>query len=1058
MAPAFKIPIAGISDLWSRICPWWPREYCMGGLHQIALANLRLDGGPIQDVSFDVSAEDLHRGLVASYRDDSKAGAVEVSRLEPSIALTLHPGEAAHPRLAADGGIVRWEGYLNVLRPASYRFRAVVRGRFRLRLDGKEVLAAEGTGATSATRDGPETRLEAGVHALSADFTRLPGLARLEVLWQSSHIRLEPLPFDVLGHLPDQETAKVKDDALAERGRFLAEERNCTACHAPQDGDRMAAGLQKRQGPDLSQGGQRLHRGWVYRWLEAPQKLRPGAVMPQLFADDDNGRVERYAVARYLDLLGGPVPKARRYDRNELAHRRRQGQALFTSLGCIACHRTESGKEKDAELVSFYGLGASEGARATYPLTGLGSKTTPEKLAAYLVNPLAIDPSGRMPHMVLQGDEAENLALYLCADGAEQADDWPAPPSGEQVLTAFRRVEPRQEVLAAFRRLPVSDWLRYLGQRIVIDRGCNACHTITPGGKPFAAVLADATFADLKKHASEDKGCLARERGARGKAPWFGFAERDRKALHRFLAEGTRGAGSAAPAYEARVTFKRFNCLACHSRDGEGGLTPDVVEELRRFEKAENAEAVSPPVLTGAGHKLRTPWLRQVLIGAGRARPWMALRMPQFGKAQVGRLPEALAALDGTEPDESVHKIALTPQKVEAGRFLVGKNAFGCVSCHDIGGIPNSGTRGPDLALMDQRVRYEWYRRWLEQPQRLQPGTRMPTVFNEGKSTLATVLGGSADAQADAMWAYLSLGPGLPLPQGLEPPKGLIVKVEDRPVLLRTFMPDAGSRAVAVGYPGGVATVFDAARCRLAYAWSGNFLDASPVWADRGGNPAHVLGPRFWNAPPGCPWGATASQEPPDFGARAKDPAYGADLPEGQLFKGVAQVRFEGYSVDHAGRPTFRYQVGAGEPHPLAVSEQPEPLHAPVAAGLARHFVIEPPEGQTPWLLAGESGREPQALETGGSLSPLDLKSGSADLPAAGRPLVLAQDGDRVLVLTLKMGPEGCRWHVRRSEGRWQVLLRLPIAAGGGQEAVQLDLWAPYRAEPAFLKDLAAGK
>src|SRR5262249_58985346 len=105
------------------------------------------------------------------------------------------------------------------------------------------------------------------------------------------------------------------------------------------------------------------------------------------------------------------------------------------------------------------------------------------------------------------------------------------------------------------------------------------------------------------------------------------------------------------------------------------------------------------------------------------------------------------------------------------GGALSGREAFGCISCHDIAGIPNTGTRGPDLALMTQRVRYDWYRRWLEQPQRMQPGTRMPTVFNEGKSLVSQVLGGNPHAQAEAMWAYLSLGPGLPLPAGLGPPR-----------------------------------------------------------------------------------------------------------------------------------------------------------------------------------------------------------------------------------------------------------------------------------------------
>ena len=54
------------------------------------------------------------------------------------------------------------------------------------------------------------------------------------------------------------------------------------------------------------------------------------------------------------------------------------------------------------------------------------------------------------------------------------------------------------------------------------------------------------------------------------------------------------------------MTVQRFNCLACHARDGEGGLSPQLSEELRRYEKADNSEAITPPTLTGVGHKLRT--------------------------------------------------------------------------------------------------------------------------------------------------------------------------------------------------------------------------------------------------------------------------------------------------------------------------------------------------------------------------------------------------------------------------------------------------------------------
>ncbi|TMQ31208.1 MAG: cytochrome c, partial [Planctomycetota bacterium] len=143
-------------------------------------------------------------------------------------------------------------------------------------------------------------------HRLAAAFIRKPGAARLELFWEASHFRREPLPYDHLFHLPGQETAKLAHDALIERGRFLAEEHSCTRCHRPDDQDTPARGLLWRQGPDLSQIGSRAYAGWIDRWLQAPHKLRPGAVMPTMFPEGDAGRVERHAVTRYLVSLGGP--------------------------------------------------------------------------------------------------------------------------------------------------------------------------------------------------------------------------------------------------------------------------------------------------------------------------------------------------------------------------------------------------------------------------------------------------------------------------------------------------------------------------------------------------------------------------------------------------------------------------------------------------------------------------------------------------------------------------------------------------------------------------------
>ena len=970
--------------------------------------------------------EDLLRGLVTVFTDKA-VPPVEVVRLEPTIAVSLQANEASHPRLRPDGGTVVWKGYLNVIRSGNYHFQANLRGKFRLTLGGKEVLSGDVPDEKPQEKEGADLRLDAGVVPLVAEYTRPAGAARVEVFWKGPGFRLEPLPFDVLGHLP-AEAARLEHDARLEQGRFLTEEYACVRCHGAAPSDRMAAGLTNRQGPDLSQIGARDNAGWIERWLASPHALRPAAIMPVMFADDDAGKAERYAVAHYLASLGGPVQINKKLlndnDRTASVHR---GQALYNSLGCTACH---SDADKKATKTSQTPFIAAEVLH--FPLIGLGSKTTPEKLAAYLQDPLAHDASGRMPRMLLQQNEAIDLAHFLCQSKIEGLSrDLPAAPP-----------TPKSE-----------DW-NALGKRLVVAKGCVNCHALLPGGKTIGDSPLFTALDDLKKPAKSALGCLANDAAQRGKAPDFGFTAPDRDALRLFLAEGLAGAGSPASAHAARETIRRFNCLACHSRDGEGGLSVEIVEQLRKFQNAESAEAVLPPVLTSVGHKLRTPWMKQVLLNAGRARPWMSLRMPQFGDANVGALPEQVAALEGTLPDEEVHKTALSATKIEAGRKLIGKSAFGCISCHDLSGIANTGTRGPDLAGMNQRVRYEWYLRWLEQPQRMQPGTRMPQVFTDGKSLLASVLNGDAGGQSDAMWGYLSLGPGLPLPDGMGAPKGLVLTVKDKPYLLRTFMPDAGSRAVAIGFPNGVSAAFDAHTCRLAYAWSGPFLDASPVWDGRGGNPAHVLGSHIWNAPAGCPIGATTSNEPPDFLARAKDPAFGGALPEGKVFDGVPLLHFDGYSEDKAGAPTFRYHLQAGTDDRLDVSEHLESLRSGTAAGVARQFSLQIPARQVTWLLAGESAAAPRLLDARGAPLALDLKSGKAETPAIGNALLLPQDGDHAGGVRLPTAPAGAVWRVQTAGAGWVALVRIPLAADATKPRIDLQVWAPYRNEPELIKEL----
>jgi cytochrome c553 len=579
----------------------------------------------------------------------------------------------------------------------------------------------------------------------------------------------------------------------------------------------------------------------------------------------------------------------------------------------------------------------------------------------------------------------------------------------------------------AFDRLAADDKWKDLGRRVVAAKGCANCHTLP---KDVPAAKAPDLAAIAKR---SGRGCLA-ESPDPAKVPAYPLDAGRRAALAAFLADRS----PPAPGYATRAAIKRFNCLNCHIRDGEGGIGTELADRMKALEKGESADNdVLPPRLTGVGHKARPGWLRSVLLAGGRARPWMGLRMPQYGETNVGGLPEALAAGDGAAPEAEAKPAAVVSSQIEAGRKLAGKEGLGCIGCHDVSGFAGGGTRGPDLALTSQRVRPDWYRRWMHNPQRLAPGTRMPQNFNDGRSAFAGVLNGDAETQIDALWAYFALGPGLPLPAGLEPPKGLVIPVRERPEILRTFLPDgAGTRAVAVGYPGGVNLAFDAHAARLAYAWEGNFLDASPVWTNRGGAPAKLLGPKFLVAPSGNPWAVTAGDSPPDFTKRADDYAWGKAVPNDAIYAGRMNVRFEGYALDAGGRPTFRYRVGERDDATLGVADTPSPARSGVATGLTRRFALDlPAGGRTVWLLGGVSEKPPR---TTGS--------------AVGSTVVLP-DAGRATVLRLSAAPAGSEWWLVRADAGWQAVLRIPTGAGG-TASVELTTWALPRDDDGLLPGL----
>lgn len=983
---------------------------------------------PAAALAQEVKRADLKPGLLFT-ADGPGNPAGGVVRMEPAVALSLKAGETAHPRMAAADSFT-WTGYVQIITPGKYTFAANVLGQLDVTIEGKSVVAGQVKGDEAKLVTGAAVELEPGIRPFAAKLIRTDKAVRVELRWEGPGFRKEPVPYFFYGHTVKQRPAEYAAAIQKDHGRMLFEEMACVKCHAagPKT-EALTKTFAERTGPNLSEIGKRAYPGWIDAWLADPAKLRPHTAMPKMFADDEKGTAERYAVSAYLTSLGGPLPKFEPKtiptapERQSIA----RGEKLYLTAGCATCHGPNltsapvKGKGDDPDLDkepvkpedTFHSYGAATGPQSLYLLMHVGSKFTPASLAKFLEDPLATNPHGRMPKMLLSGQEEQDIARFLCRVTDDKIPHG-LPPAPKADPAAFVDAA----TAGALKGKPAAEQWKATGKAIFAAKGCANCHAVTPDVKP----LATAPKLDALE-AAAGKGCVSDKPDA-AKTPVYKFEADQKAALNAFLKTELKGAGSPSPVFAARTSFKRLNCLNCHAREGEGGIDEALANQMKQLENAQNADDVQPPKLSGVGSKLRTTWLTDVLLNAGRARPWMTLRMPQYGPGNVGHLPTALPALEGNGTDDAIGKAEFTQEKVTNGRLLAGKNGHGCISCHDISGVQGGGTRGPDLATTNKRVRYEWYERWMHQPQRMIPGTRMPQVFINGQALLKTVYDGDGDKQLEALWAYFSLGPGLPLPVGIEPPKGRIIAVTDRPEILRTFMPDgAGSKAIAVGYPGSVSLSFDAAQVRISYAWSGNFLDASPVWDNRGGAPAKLLGNKFLTPPPGPTW-ALGTDIPPDFDKLSKDPAYGAGTPDGVMYQGPRAVRFDGYSMDAKGQPEFRYTITPDNGKTsLTVVDLPSPAAGALANGVSRKFAIDVPSGALAWLNAGSSTKYIRAMGPDGWLPGI---SGDGTLAADKYKLVLNQDGDRVLVLAVSGAPAEARWVF----GKGRAYLRVPPGKG----------------------------
>jgi mono/diheme cytochrome c family protein len=913
-------------------------------------------------------------------------------RYEATPAMLLADGETPDPRLPTKGWTAQWQGTIEVLRPGKHRFAARASGPLEVRIGDAVVLSGAG-GKDEFV--GPHVDLKFGLHAVAIRFAPAGSGATLSLAWESESFGREPLPSYVLGHAKNEPAAV---DAYT-IGRLAIEEHSCTACHRADKENSFASALTTRPGPHLTAAGTRLNAAWIYHWLGDPQSLRLEAVMPRMFSNDRRGEIERYAVAMFLASQGQPASAERKVPAEQLKQLVDEGRQLFEQTGCVVCHEKQ----------------ANQPARAT--LQQLGAKTTVDLLATFIRNPAAIDPAGRMPGFDLSDEAALKLATYLIHKEPTQREKFelPEPPSREEL---------KEDLLA-------------LGRRVIQSKRCTACHELKISGEEvWQTKPAEHDFAAVC--AKPQGGCLTpSQQPQTGEVPAYG-GSLDRTAAAEFLKRTARSPGTPAPGEEARLTIERLNCTGCHQRDGQGGLSAELIQKLLADQTEQNAEMVSPPSLTGVIDKLQPRYLQEVLEDHARSRPWMALKMPRFTKEHVASLPKKLAALEGKPLEAAPKRPETTDAMLEAGRTLVGAKGFGCTKCHDMLGVASQGTRGPELSFVPRRVNFDWYLRWMTDPQRIQPGTRMPTVFLSGQSPHKEILEGDPHKQRLAVYQYLQRSRSLPPPDGLQAPTIASVLDDDRPVVMRTFLPGVTPRSIAIRYPNGVHVIYDAQSCRLASAFHGDFLNLSPIWEGRGGMKAGIKGTMFWTSPEGFPWDvSTSADAPPDFTGRGKDTSLGAELPhDGQLHP--TRLHFRGYRTGETA-PMFRFELELDEDHNASFSESVSSLNSELAMGVLRETTITAPAGRTIWLNAALADKPPAWQTADGKTGLLDSSGRSAPGSAL---LNIVQQG-KPLLLHLRSVSSGADWCVQERGGKWCLMVRLPTPKDASEARLSLVVLRP---------------
>jgi len=537
----------------------------------------------------------------------------------------------------------------------------------------------------------------------------------------------------------------------------------CGGCH--RGGELMENA--SRVGPPLDRVRDKLRPAFVASFLADPQKLRPGTAMPSFFSDEgmvgapgftrtrlQRERQQRVEALSAFVLSAPPGTSQRPQPPGDAA----VGSRLFRSRGCVACHlpgnsvRLARSARTPGEAPRLARQQAGLGDVGP-DLSSAGARLLPSWVQAWLGSPRGYNPETKMPNMRLEPEEVRHLAAYIGTLGSPAAE--PVRERDARTVSA--------------------------GLELARELGCPGCHTLSkledappvgPDLDGFGSKRAELLDWGSRRPADAARRTWRRwtelkltrplafdRRPGLLLMPWQRLRTGELEGLvvvTRGLVDHPPPGGPATRPRGARrgeTLVRELGCRRCHSIAGRGAA-------IRALWPRPSDRA---PSLDGQGSKVLPAWLYGYLRRPVALRPWLELRMPRFtrlGDEGAAMLAGYFAALDRASYP-FVHESRTTLQGKELEQAMTLFTRLQCVRCHLVSNAPKlkPGELAPDLALSGERLRRDWIVRFILDPQKLMPGTRMPNLFplvdedDPGSRTTAEpdLFGGSIQRQVEAL-------------------------------------------------------------------------------------------------------------------------------------------------------------------------------------------------------------------------------------------------------------------------------------------------------------------